>query len=79
MRSITSGRASTALYSSLVPMRRPWRLMVASLRPKITQPVLPVAGLPMRSQSPWRQTPPASGPRSPPPGLRPWPGGYISK
>ncbi len=31
--SITSGSASTALYSSLVPMRRPWRLIVASLRP----------------------------------------------
>jgi hypothetical protein len=27
------GQASTALYISLVPMRRPWRLMVASLRP----------------------------------------------
>ena len=33
MLSSTSGRASTALYSSLVPMRRPWRLMVASERP----------------------------------------------
>ncbi len=31
--SSTSGKASTARYSSLVPMRRPWRLMVASLRP----------------------------------------------
>ncbi len=33
MESSTSGSASTALYSSLVPIRSPWRLMVASLRP----------------------------------------------
>ena len=31
--SSTSGSASTARYSSEVPMRMPWRLMVASLRP----------------------------------------------
>jgi hypothetical protein len=34
----TSGSAYTALYSSLVRMRKPWRLMVTSLRQQMMQP-----------------------------------------
>src|SRR5690606_15315356 len=53
--SATSSNSSTTRYSSLVPIRIPWRLIVESERPKIVAVMLSGRRCSI-SQSPWRQT-----------------------